>query len=119
MVVPLSITAVISVVIGLYPDFFMNFVQSAVLLMNLVQLIEFLRNRLKTVVRVCFGVLALLVVLDAIPCFVDKEHAHTRPEHCPGFWSVFGFVGCVADHRPLQVVRPRGHHDSGRITTMK
>ena len=63
--------------------------------MSLVKLIEFLRNHLKTVVRVCLALLALLVVIDAIPGIVDKEHAHTWPEHWPAFWAVFGFVGCV------------------------
>ncbi len=61
--------------------------------MKLVQLIEYLRNRLRTVVRVCLGVLALLILADAL--FVGKEHAHTQVEHWPAFWSVFGFVGCV------------------------
>ena len=61
--------------------------------MKLIQLIEFLRHRLKSVVRICFGLLALLIVLDAL--LVDKEHAHTRIEHLPAFWSTFGFVGCV------------------------
>jgi len=63
--------------------------------MKLVQLIEFLRSRLKTVIWVCYGVLALLVVIDAIPFLVDKEHAHTKLEHLPGFWSLFGFVACT------------------------
>ncbi len=63
--------------------------------MNLVKLIEYLRNRLKTVVRICYGVLVLLVVLDAVPAIVDKEHAHTAAEHLPAFWSVFGFGACV------------------------
>ena len=63
--------------------------------MNLVRIIDYLRDRLKTVVRICFGVLAVLVLVDAIPAFVDKEHAHTRLEHLPGFWAIFGFVGCV------------------------
>jgi hypothetical protein len=63
--------------------------------MKLVQLIEFLRNRLKTVVRVCCAVLAVLILLDAIPALVDKEHAHTQAEHLPAFWAIFGFVGCV------------------------
>ena len=63
--------------------------------MKLAQLIEFLRNHLKTVVRVCLVLLALLVLLDAIPAIVDKEHAHTQAEHLPGFWSVFGFVACT------------------------
>jgi hypothetical protein len=61
--------------------------------MKLVKLIEFLRNRLKTVIRVGFGVLALLIVLDGL--LVSKEHAHTSAEHLPGLWSVFGFFGCV------------------------
>jgi len=63
--------------------------------MKLVQLIEFLRKRLKAVVWISYAVLALLVVLDALPFIVDKEHAHTTEEHIPGFWSVFGFVACV------------------------
>jgi hypothetical protein len=63
--------------------------------MKLVQFIEFLRKRLKTVVLVCYAVLALVVLLDAIPVIVDKEHAHTKIEHFPGFWAAFGFVACV------------------------
>jgi hypothetical protein len=63
--------------------------------MNLVKFIEFLRDRLKAVIWVCCAVLALVVVLDAIPAVVDKEHAHTAIEHLPAFWAVYGFVGCV------------------------
>ena len=63
--------------------------------MKLAQFIEFLRNHLKTVMRLCFVVLALVVLLDAIPAIVDKEHAHTSIEHFPGFWAAFGFIGCV------------------------
>jgi len=63
--------------------------------MNLAKLIQFLRDRLKTVIRVCCAVLVLLVALDAIPAVVDKEHAHTALEHWPAFWAVFGFLGCV------------------------
>jgi hypothetical protein len=63
--------------------------------MILVRFIEFLRTRLKNVVRVCYGVLALLVVIDALPFLVDKEHAHTGAEHLPGFWSLFGFIACT------------------------
>lgn len=63
--------------------------------MNLVRLIDYLRDRLKTVVTVCAILLALLVVIDAIPYFVDKHPAHTAAEKFPGFWAVFGFAGCV------------------------
>ncbi len=61
--------------------------------MKLAKLIEYLRNHLKTVVRVCFAVLALLILLDAV--LVNKEPAHTKVEHIPAFWSVFGFVACA------------------------
>jgi drug/metabolite transporter (DMT)-like permease len=62
---------------------------------KLVQLIDFLRDRLPAVVRICLGLLALLIVLDAIPAVVHKEHTHTWLERLPGFWSIFGLVGCV------------------------
>jgi len=59
----------------------------------IVDLIDFFRDRLPTVIRCCYAVLAALVIIDI---FVDKHHAHTWPEHIPGFWSLFGFVACVA-----------------------
>ena len=62
---------------------------------KIVKLIDFLRDRLDKVIRVSYVVLALLVLLDAIPFVVDKSHAHTWPEKIPGFWSVFGFIACV------------------------
>ena len=63
--------------------------------MKLVQLIEFLRRHLRTVVWACYALLALLVVIDALPFLVDKEPAHTKWEHLPGFWSLFGFIACT------------------------
>lgn len=63
--------------------------------MKLLPLIEFLRQRLKLIVRICYVLLAVLVVWDALPFLVDKEHAHTRAEHIPGFWSAFGFLACL------------------------
>jgi len=63
--------------------------------MILVKLIEFLRKRLKAVVWVSYAVLAALVLMDALPFIVDKEHAHTEAEHLPGFWSIFGFIACT------------------------
>lgn len=63
--------------------------------MNLLRLIDFLRDRLPTVVRAGLVVLVLLIVLDAIPAVVDKAHAHTAVEHLPGFWSAFGLLGCL------------------------
>lgn len=62
--------------------------------MNLVKLIEFLRLRLKTVVRVCVAALILLVAGDYF--LVDKSEAHLPIEgRLPGFWALFGFLGCA------------------------
>ena len=58
----------------------------------IVKLIDFLRDRLKLVIRLSYVVLALLVISDF---FIDKSEAHTRMEHLPGFWSLFGFLSCV------------------------
>jgi hypothetical protein len=62
--------------------------------MRLVKIIEFLRNRLKTVIWVSCGVLILLFAVDVL--FIGKEHAHTWAERrVPGFWSIFGFFACA------------------------
>ena len=61
--------------------------------MNLAKLIQFLRDRLKTVTLFGIGVLVLLAAADIF--FVSNDEAHTRAEHFPAFWSIFGFVGCV------------------------
>jgi len=63
--------------------------------MILVKLIEFLRKRLKAVLWISYAILAALVLIDALPFIVDKEHAHTEAEHLPGFWSIFGFIACT------------------------
>jgi drug/metabolite transporter (DMT)-like permease len=59
----------------------------------IVKFIDFFRDRLGTTVRACLGLLALLVLADAL--LVSKEHAHTFVERIPGFWAVFGFAACV------------------------
>lgn len=63
--------------------------------MKLLELIEWCVARRTLLLRASLVVLGLLVAADAMPFLVDKEHAHTRPEHLPGFWAVFGFLGCV------------------------
>jgi hypothetical protein len=59
----------------------------------IVKLIDYLRDRLKMVIRLCYVVLGLLVVYDV--AFVDKHSAHLTIEKLPGFWAVFGFIACV------------------------
>lgn len=52
-------------------------------------LIEYLRDRLDTVIKTCYGILALVL---AFSMYVDKSHAHTWVEqNVPFFWSLFGF----------------------------
>ncbi len=64
--------------------------------MTLLRLIDFLRDRLPAVIRVGIAALVILLVLDAVPAVVDKEHAHTAAEHVPAFWAAFGLLGCLA-----------------------
>ena len=62
--------------------------------MRLLKIIQFFRRHLKRVVYTVLGVMALIVVLDAI--LVDKSHAHTWMEKgIPGFWAIFGLIGCI------------------------
>jgi hypothetical protein len=63
--------------------------------MTLAQILEALHQRWSLLVKLFILVLALLVVVDAIPALVDKEKAHTTAERLPGFWSVYGFFSCV------------------------
>lgn len=58
----------------------------------IVSFIDYLRDRQKTLIRLSYGTLALLVILDV---FVDKSKAHTWFEKIPGFWALFGFLSCV------------------------
>jgi len=59
----------------------------------IVKLIDYLRDRLPTVIKYCYVLLGLVVVVDIL--LIDKEHAHTSYEKIWGFWSVFGFLACV------------------------
>jgi hypothetical protein len=61
--------------------------------MRLARLIEYLRARLKAVTMVCLVVLVLLALADIF--LAGSAEAHTKIEHFPAFWSIFGFVGCV------------------------
>lgn len=63
--------------------------------MKLLSLIEFFRRNLRATVIACLVVLALVALADAVPALVNKEHAHTKVEHLPAFWSAFGFAACV------------------------
>ena len=56
-------------------------------------LIAFLQTRVKTVVAVCY---VLLAAIAASTLLVDTHHAHTWAEqHVPFFWSFFGFAAAA------------------------
>jgi len=63
--------------------------------MILIKFIEFLHQRIKIVIGLSYATLVLLIVMDALPFIVDKQHAHTQIEHIPGFWAAFGALACV------------------------
>lgn len=87
--------------------------------MNLVSIIDYLRERLKLVITIGIGLLGLIALADVVRWFLARgheaatEHAAPAAEHgaehasgflsslyhiaetVPVFWSVFGFIACV------------------------
>lgn len=70
--------------------------------MNLVGIIEKLRT--KTVRKIAYAVLALLVVVDF---FIPRHEIHFLGDKIYGFWSFFGFIACVLI---IVVSKWIGHH---------
>jgi len=58
--------------------------------MKLVNMIETLRT--KTVKKIAYGILVLLVMVDFI---IPRHEVHFFGDKIPGFWSLFGFSACV------------------------
>ena len=58
--------------------------------MKLVNMIETLRT--KTVKKIGYGILVLLVIVDFI---IPRHEIHFFGDKIPGFWSLFGFSACV------------------------
>ena len=58
--------------------------------MNLIDIIEKLRT--KTVKKLAYGILVLLVAADFI---IPRHEIHFFGDNVPGFWSLFGFISCV------------------------
>jgi hypothetical protein len=60
----------------------------------IVKLIDYLRDRLQTLIYCCYGGIVLIVIWSMT---VDTSHAHTWGEKMiPGFWSLFGLASCAA-----------------------
>ena len=58
--------------------------------MKLVDMIETLRT--KTVKKIAYGILVLLVIVDFI---IPRHEIHYFGDKIPGFWSLFGLSACV------------------------
>ena len=58
--------------------------------MNLIDIIEKLRT--KTVKKLAYGILVLLVAVDFI---IPRHEIHFFGDKIPGFWSLYGFISCV------------------------
>ena len=58
--------------------------------MKLVDMIEALRT--KTVKKIAYGILVLLVIVDFI---IHRHEIHFFGDKIPGFWSLFGLSACV------------------------
>lgn len=59
----------------------------------MIKLIDYLQQRIKTVILISYILLAFIAVFAAM---VDRSHAHTWAEqNIPVFWSLFGFLAAV------------------------
>ena len=58
--------------------------------MSLIDIIE--KFRTKTVKKLAYGILVLLVAADFI---IPRHEIHFFGDKIPGFWSLYGFISCV------------------------
>ena len=68
--------------------------------MKLVNMIEILRT--KTVKKIAYGILVLLVMVDFI---IPRHEVHFFGDKIPGFWSLFGFSAVSYTHLTLPTNR--------------
>jgi len=59
--------------------------------MNLVKMIDALRNNLGTLKNVMIAFLAVLVVFDVL---LSREDAHFIIDKIYAYWAIFGTIGC-------------------------
>jgi hypothetical protein len=60
--------------------------------MKLVNIIDYLRDNIKTLKLVLYILMAATIIFDI---FIPRHEAHFFGDKIPGFWSVFGLVCCV------------------------
>jgi hypothetical protein len=60
--------------------------------MNFARPIEYLREHLKALKWILYGLLALAIVYDLL---VPRHEIHFFGDKFRGFWAAFGLVGCI------------------------
>jgi hypothetical protein len=60
--------------------------------MNWANPMQYLRDHLRVLRRILYAVLAATIAFDF---FVPRHGRHAFWDRTPGFWTVFGFIGCV------------------------
>ncbi|MBN8430237.1 hypothetical protein JF535_05145 [Microbulbifer salipaludis] len=73
-------------------------------------------DNIRTMLRVFYGICILLFALD----FVIHRHTEFRAEGLPGFYPVYGFVGCVvlvfaAKWMRTFLMRPEDYYDKREL----
>lgn len=76
--------------------------------MDIGKILENLVNNTKTLKRIAYAVLILIVVIDF---FLPREHSHYFWDDIPGFSAVYGFVSFVLI---VVVSKTLGHYWLGR-----
>lgn len=64
--------------------------------MRLLHLIRYFRTHRVPFTKLLLALLGLVVAIDTLVNLLGEHHAHTWVEtNIPGFWAVFGLVGCI------------------------
>ncbi len=71
--------------------------------MSLAEIIQFLRDNVSTLKKVLYGVMVLTVIFDIA---LERHHLVFITDAIPGFWSAFGFIGCLV---LIRVCKGLGH----------
>lgn len=59
---------------------------------DLAEIVQYLRDNLSTLKKAIYGIMGLTILADII---VPRGHPVFITDSIPGFWSVWGLVGCI------------------------
>jgi len=61
--------------------------------MNVVSILDYLRNRSEMLKKAFYVFLVILVIFDFL---LSREHAHYIVDKIYAFWTIFSIIGCFA-----------------------